>query len=298
MIDTRTITIQSPAKVNLGLEILSRREDGFHELRSVLSMVDITDELRFSFTSGIESSRIDGVPGVTFEDNLIGRAIEAFDASAGTAESVDVRVTKNIPAAAGLGGASSNAAATLIAMNHLHDSPLPHDKLLEVAATLGSDVPFFLGAPTASVSGTGTTLAPLPDPSGWLVIVVPKIDLAAKTATLYSMISPEDYSDGTMVQHVVDALVSGSAIRPESLANAFTRPLRKLIPHVDEVARIMGEAGCSQIALSGAGPAHYSIFESESEAREAEDRLKCMLRSHDYVVAAPFRHVPLAVSAG
>jgi 4-diphosphocytidyl-2-C-methyl-D-erythritol kinase len=207
-------------------------------------------------------------------------------------------VTKNIPAAAGLGGASSNAAATLIALNHLHDSPLPHDKLVEIAASLGSDVPFFLGAPTAKVSGTGTTLTPLTDPSGWLVIVVPTIELAAKTTTLYSMINPQDYSDGTMVQHVVDALVSGSAIRPESLANAFARPLRKLIPHVGEVARIMGEAGCSQVALSGAGPAHYSIFENESQAREAEDRLKFMLRSHDYSAAVPFRHVPLAVSAG
>jgi 4-diphosphocytidyl-2C-methyl-D-erythritol kinase len=101
-----------------------------------------------------------------------------------------------------------------------------------------------------------------------------------------------------MVQQVVDAFVSGSAIRPGSLVNAFTRPLRKLLPHVGEVARIMGEAGCSQVALSGAGPAHYSIFENELEAREAEDRLKCMPGSLHYVVAAPFRHVPLAVSAG
>jgi 4-diphosphocytidyl-2-C-methyl-D-erythritol kinase len=298
MTDVRTVTIQAPAKINLGLEILSRLDDGYHEIRSVLSMIDITDELRFSMTPGLDASRIDGVAGVAPSDNLIMRAIELFDGRAGTNKPVHVRVVKRIPAPSGLGSASSNAAATLVAMNHLHDSPLERADLMPLAASLGSDVPFFLGSPTAAVSGTGTTLAPLPNPSGWIVIVVPQIALLQKTATLYSMISPEDYSRGETVRDVKESLISGAPITPGSLANAFERPLRKLIPDIGEIVRVMREADCPHVALSGAGPAHYALFGDEAAAREARRRLEPLQGSHHYVVATRFRHTPLTIDAG
>lgn len=298
MSKNQTVTIHAPAKINLGLEILSRRDDGYHELRSVLSMVDLSDELHFTMRPDFEISHIDGVPGVSPSDNLIMRAISLFNERAGKDVPMYVRAFKRIPAPAGLGSASSNAAATLVALNHLHNSPLERSDLVRLAAELGSDVPFFLGSSTAAASGTGTTLTPLPDPSGWTVIVVPQIDLIAKTAKLYGMITPDDYTDGTLVENVVKNLSAGSTLPPDALFNAFSRPLRKLMPYVGKINRVMREAGCSHVALSGAGPAHYSIFPNEREAREVRQRLQPLLGPHDYVVVAAFRHSPLDVDAG
>ena len=298
MNEKQEIAVYAPAKINLGLEILFRRADGYHELRSVLSMVDLSDELRFTIRPDLDASHIDGVPGVSPSDNLIMRAISLFNDHADINVPIYVRAFKRIPAPAGLGSASSNAAATLVALNHLHDLPVDHSDLVHLAAKIGSDVPFFLGTSTAAVSGTGTQLTPLPDPSGWALIVVPQIDLIAKTTQLYGMITPDDYTDGTEVERVVEALLSGSALPSDALVNAFARPLRKLMPYVSKIDRVMRESGCSQVALSGAGPAHYSVFPDEHEARAVRQRLQSLLGSHDYVAVAPFRHVPLDVHAG
>lgn len=289
------VSISAPAKVNLGLEIISRRSDGYHELRSVLAMVGITDQLTLRIVAEASAAGIKGVPGVTPSDNLIIKAIDAFNVQAGTSSLIHAHVMKAIPSPAGLGGASSNAAATLIAMNHLHGNPLSTEVLVDLAAGLGSDIPFFLGSPAAVVSGTGTDISPLPSPTGWLLIVVPQIDLIAKTARLYGLIEPEDYSDGAHVEHVASCLEAGDTIPASDLVNAFERPLNKLMPYVRKITRVMKEAGCDYVSLSGSGPAHYAIFECENEARAAKARLQPLLGSHDYAIVTRFRSSPLAV---
>lgn len=298
MTTSPALQLETPAKVNLGLEILGRRDDGYHELRSVLSLVNITDEIAFTPTNEPGEIAIDGVPGVTPADNLITRAIELFRRHTGTTRGMRIRVVKRIPAPAGLGSASSNAAATLLAMDRLHDSRLSGDELHEMGAALGSDVPFFLGSATAFVSGTGTDVEPLPDPPGWLLIVVPQIDLIAKTAKLYGMIEPDDYSDGARIDRLRDQLRAGDPIDPTLLGNAFERPLRTLMPYTRKIRRVLDEAGCEHIALSGAGPAHYALFADEAAAREALDRVRPALGSHDYAVVTSFRHMPLRDALG
>lgn len=290
------VNISAPAKVNLGLEIVSRRPDGYHELRSVLAMIAITDTLSLKVVTDASAAGIDGIPGVTPADNLIMKAIAAFNQRAETRTLIHARVMKAIPSPAGLGGASSNAAASLVAMNHLHGNPLSGEVLHDLAATLGSDVPFFLGSPAALASGTGAVLSPLPSPTGYLLIVVPQIDLISKTAKLYGMIEPVDYSTGSHVEYIAKCLASRQVIPHQDLVNAFERPLVKLMPYVRKITRVMKEAGCEHVALSGSGPAHYALFDEESEAQSAKQRLQPLLGSHDYVIVTRFRSSPLTVN--
>jgi 4-diphosphocytidyl-2-C-methyl-D-erythritol kinase len=287
--------VLSPAKINLGLEITGRRADGYHEMRSVLAMVDLNDELTFTLRNDVSSSRIDGMPGIPQEDNLVIRAIVAFTSRTGIKVACDVAVQKRIPAPSGLGGGSSDAAATLLVLSQLCECPLTEEEIRALGAGLGSDVPFFLGSPAALASGTGTTLTPLPAPAGWVLIVVPSLDLPAKTATLYSRIRPMDFTDGRSVERIAECLKSGHSIPKELLTNAFERGLGAVVPGIGDLVRRMSHAGCENVALSGAGPGHYSIFETENMANEVAQRMKGLLQPGEQQFAAPFRTRPLAV---
>jgi 4-diphosphocytidyl-2-C-methyl-D-erythritol kinase len=152
---------KSPSKVNLLLNILGRRADGFHELETVLQPVNLCDEITFEHAGkGIELSCSEkSLP--TGPDNLVFRAAERFLAAAGLSGGVKIHLEKKIPMAAGLGGGSGNAATTLLALNELFDKPLAAEKLFEIAATLGSDIPFFLQDKPALGIGRGEKIEPL-----------------------------------------------------------------------------------------------------------------------------------------
>lgn len=287
--------VHAPAKINLGLEITGRRQDGYHEIRSVLAMVDLVDDLRVTLDTNLPNSRVTGIPEVAAQDNLITRAITAFRSYAQIENIYDVCVHKQIPAPSGLGGASSNAAATLLALNGLHGHPLSEDELHLLGAQLGSDVPFFLGSAAASVSGTGTSLTPLPAPSGWVLIVVPSVDLPAKTATLYSRLTPRDFTDGRRAEEIAEHLSSGRTIPVGLLHNAFERPLGAIAPDITNLVTRMAGAGCPHVALSGAGPAHYTLFPEEGAANEVARRISGMLKPGERLLIAPFRATPLSV---
>ena len=287
--------ILTPAKINLGLEITGRRADGYHEMRSVLAMIDLNDELTFTLRDNASSSHIEGMPGVPQEDNLIIRTIAAFASRTGIEISCNVAVQKRIPAPAGLGGGSSDAAATLLVLNQVCGCPLTTEEIRALGAGIGSDVPFFLGSPAALAGGTGTTLAPLPAPEGWVLIVVPPLDLPAKTATLYSRIEPMEFSDGRNVEQVAQCIRLGKGIPKELLTNTFERALGALVPDIGDLVQRMRHAGCEHVALSGAGPGHYSIFENGDMANEVAQRLKEWLKPGEQQFVAPFRSKPLTI---
>ncbi len=287
--------VLAPAKINLGLEITGRRADGYHEIRSVLAMVDLNDELTFTLRDDVYATRIDGMPGIAPEDNLITHAIVAFTSRTGIEVACDVSVQKRIPAPSGLGGGSSDAAATLLILNQLHGCPLQEEEIHRLGASLGSDVPFFLGSPAALASGTGTTLTSLPAPAGCVLIVVPLLDLPAKTAALYSRIRPVDFTDGTNVERIGECIKAGRSIQKEPLTNAFERPLGAIVPGIGDLVRRMSQAGCENVTLSGAGPAHYSIFETENVANDVTQRIKGLLKPSEQLFVAPFRTTPLTV---
>lgn len=156
------IARRSPGKVNLLLNILRRREDGFHDLETIMQPVPLNDELEFTRGSaGIELACDHPQLPVT-GDNLVHRAATAFLSTAGIADGVRIRLQKQLPLAAGLGGGSSNAAHTLRGLNELFGQPLPPEQLHELAAALGSDVPFFLQDGPALATGRGERVEPLP----------------------------------------------------------------------------------------------------------------------------------------
>ena len=174
----RTLSGPAPAKINLGLRVLNRGSDGYHELRTIFQTISLADQLRVAYDPGG-----DGAVALDCDDtslstrnNLAVRAAESLLRAGGWPGAVAIELKKRIPAGAGLGGGSSDAGAVLLALRRLL-KPRPHSKMLaEVAAELGSDVPFFLQGGTAVGLGRGEEVCPLPDqPRRWLVLVAPGI---------------------------------------------------------------------------------------------------------------------------
>lgn len=283
-----SITVNTPAKINLGLEILGKREDGYHEIRTVMAAIDLSDTLRITQRPSSDGIRVSGVPDVRTEDNIIARAADVYAEATGIRFGLDIEVQKRIPSPGGLGGASANAAGTLLALDAMFETELPATTLQSLASRLGSDVPFFLVAPCALASGTGTDLQPLPPVDAAVVIVTPPIGIAAKTAALYGALRPGDFSDGAMAETVAQSVMRGEMPTPDVLRNAFTRSLYELDPSLAEVAVTMKRAGAPSVALTGAGPGHYALLESIEEARALADELRQAMHPDVRVDAARF----------
>lgn len=286
------VTTLAPAKLNLGLEIIGKRPDGYHEIRSVMTTIGLADRLTFTPAGDRDTVRIDGVPDVALRHNLIFRAIEAFIARTGIRGSYHVTVEKHIPSPGGLGGASSDGAATLRALNAMHGEPLDPRVLLGIGATLGSDVPFFLGPSPALASSTGTDLTPLPPIRGYAVLVVPRLGLMAKTATLYTALAPSDFSDGSRAGRVAASIAHGDLPGPADLANAFVRPLYALAPDLPATADAMLDSGAPSAALSGAGPAHFVLFRDRAAAHALAARLHTTMSRDTLVTVTPLGSAP------
>lgn len=258
--DARVAFVRAPAKINLGLEILGKRRDGYHEIRSVLAKIDMHDELRFLL--GPSGNGMLSIDGVAAADNLIDRAMGLVQSRSGFQTRIDYELKKRIPIAAGLGGASSDAASTLTATNKLLGNPLTQEDLVDLAARLGSDVPFFLGGPAAAVGGTGTRVDTVPTISASVLLIVPRVAIPRKTAALYNAVTPNEYSLGHRIERTVERLRAGVAPEPADLRNAFTAPLYQLLPWLAILPELLRTSGCCRFGLSGAGPAHYALLDS------------------------------------
>lgn len=256
--DVRAVNARAPAKINLGLEILGKRRDGYHEIRSVLAMIDMHDDLRFQLGRAGGGGSLGGVPT---EDNLIDRAIGLVQSRSTAPAHVGYGITKRIPIAAGLGGASSDAAATLSAVNHLLNHPLRGEELPGLAARLGSDVPFFLGAAAAVVRGTGTQVETIPTIRAAVLLIVPQVTIPRKTAALYERITSSNYTSGHRIERTVRRMRAGLFPEPSDLGNAFTAPLYDLLPSIAILPDLFRESGCARFGLSGAGPSHYALLD-------------------------------------
>lgn len=279
----RRLTATAPAKLNLGLEIIGRRPDGFHEIRSILQTVTIRDVLTLSaapagsvaamlgpVTSADPVIPIDD-PGMTGDGNLGLRAMAETLLDLDGAGPVTLGLTKGIPPASGLGGASSDAAAAILLAERWSGRELPTGERRRLAASLGSDVPFFLTGGTAHVSGRGEHVAPfevvMP---GRFVVVWPVLrrPIERKTARLFAALTDDDRSDGSTVAAQVRRLEAGLPLDPDLLVNGFTRAIATLAPEIADLrAAILAAAGRPP-ALTGAGPSHY-VVEPDPERAEA-----------------------------
>lgn len=174
----------APAKLNLFLHVVGRREDGYHELQSVFQFTDFCDRLHFVPRGDTEIRRLDGPAGIPAEQDLSVRAARLIQRASGCDLGADIRIDKHIPLGAGLGGGSSNAATTLVALNRLWNLGFTIDELATLGLKLGADVPVFVRGQAAWAEGVGERLTPVTLPEPWYVIVVPAVQVS--TAEIFS----------------------------------------------------------------------------------------------------------------
>lgn len=246
------------AKINLALVVGARREDGYHEVATVLQRIDLTDRIEVTPSPEVQVSGFDG-------DTLVTRALEAMALETGTGW--QARVEKHIPVAAGLGGGSSDAATALALANASLAEPLADERLHALAAELGSDVPFFLTSGPQLATGTGTDLELVELPQDfWIVLVLPHDTHKRSTADVYEAF---DAGDGFDERRVALLAALAAVRRPADLAALPPNDLARS-PLADE---LLG-AGAFRADVSGAGPAVYGLFTSEHDAAAAAGRLR------------------------
>ena len=270
---SRAIRMLAPAKVNLTLEVVGRRADGYHELRSVFAIVGLSDRVRVA-----QARRLDVLvrpdPGAAAGTELTARAVAALAAQLGRPAQVHVRVAKRIPVAAGLGGGSSDAGTLLRALAQLWRSDTD---IQVVAAQVGSDVPFFAaGAPFALVEGRGERVRALPEPATALWIVLVRVAARVATADVFRALRPDEWSDGSASGALAEAFIAGSAdpatVRAHlrnDLADAAARACRE----IGEARLIAGAKGVT-LALSGSGPSLFAIADDRAHAVRLARRLR------------------------
>jgi 4-diphosphocytidyl-2-C-methyl-D-erythritol kinase len=283
------------AKVNLTLEVLGRRDDGYHELTSLAHTISLADDLRVAEADEIVC-RAEGLLLGPDEPNLVVRAAETLQAWTRIDAGAELTLRKGIPVAAGLGGGSSDAAATLVALNTLWGAHLRAAELVSLAAQLGSDVPFFVRGGAAVLRGRGEQLTPVqPLKRQWLVLAVPPHTLATKTAALYAALTPGDYTGGHATDEATAQLERGVTLAGIRLANTFQRAAKQVFPGLSDAWR-EAELTCGRpFHLSGAGPALFCLAESRAEANRLVPRLEALgLRAY---VARTVSHARASVTA-
>jgi 4-diphosphocytidyl-2-C-methyl-D-erythritol kinase len=253
------------AKINLTLEVLRRRDDGYHELASLMQTVDLADELRVEPASTIEVSGV-GEP-VDPDADLVRRAARELASATAIRHGARLTLTKHIPLAAGLGGGSSDAATALLALDRLWDTRLSMGELTRLALRLGSDVPFLLRGGLALVGGRGEHVEPLAVAvEQWLVLLVPRHALRGKTAALFRALEPADFSDGAATADLAGRLRSAARLTDADLLNAFEAPARRTFVGLDAFWRSAEAFSGRPLHLSGAGPALFALAQDEADA--------------------------------
>jgi 4-diphosphocytidyl-2-C-methyl-D-erythritol kinase len=263
-----SVRLPAFAKVNLRLDILDRRADGYRELRTIFQTISLRDTLELSIVPA---------PGITIEtddaslssapDNLVYRAIDAVACETGFPGGIHARLQKRIPIARGLGGGSSNAAAALIGMLRLTKAKLPLARLMEIGARLGADVPFFLFGGRALAVNRGDEIYPLPDLPLRTILVVSPRDIAVSTKDAYGWVSAE------LTNRTEPPKIWGFCAlcwsRQEALSNDFEGPVFRHHPRLGEIRDALLERGAAEAALAGSGSAVFGVFRNPAQARRA-----------------------------
>lgn len=256
------IKITACAKINLSLSVLGKREDGYHELDTVMQSVDLSD------TVYIEKCRsiITDCKGISAEENIAARAARLFCEKTG-AEGCKIKIEKRIPAAAGLGGGSADAAAVLAGLNRLYKTGISKTELCEIAVKIGADVPFLIAGGTARARGIGEKLTPLmPLKDCWFLLA--KAEEKPSTAEMFSRLDSTDYIKPD-IEKTVNAVNCGDLNGVlENLGNSFEilwskSPLKEMLSSTHPAA-------CS---LSGSGPARFAVYGDLNAALRARDKL-------------------------
>lgn len=270
------IVYYSYAKINLYLDVLGRRRDGYHNIETIFQSVSLKDTLQFTEArSGIalECSTADLDTG---EGNLAYRAAALLQKSTGCTHGVEIQIEKAIPIAAGLAGGSGDAATTLLALNHLWDIHLPLGYIRKLALELGSDVPYCTVGGTMAATRRGEELTPLaPLPKTWFVLVHPAI--AVSTSRVYNSPNLTHSEEQPFAGRTRSFRRAIAALQRGDLRNAVFNRMESAVfqdhPSLAEAKRRLIEAGCSAAAMSGSGPTLFGVCRTKSQATKISESI-------------------------
>lgn len=276
------------AKINLVLNIGDLRPDGYHDIQTIMQSLELHDDVTVEQTGGTGitvNASVDTIP--TDESNLAVKAVKAFAAKTGVpADGLSIHIEKRIPVAAGLGGGSSDAAATLRALNVLYETNLSVDELAEIGIEVGSDVPFCVHGGCAYVEGKGDMVVPT-TPMPQCIIVIGKPDLAISTEKMYQRFDQAELPQ--RADHTPEIMLGlrweNLKAVAESVGNAFEQVLMKNERNtVDMMKEVMNQFGTLGTAMTGSGPAVFGIFDNELYARVASETLRQRLKGNPEIV--------------
>ena len=270
-----SLSLKAYAKVNLGLSVIGKRGDGYHELRTIYQSISLADRVEVSISTGASSVDLEAtgieVPGG--KQNLAVRSAEAVLGELKLRRRVSIRLRKLIPAGSGLGGASSDAAAVIRAMLFLSGRKLPIETLLRLAAGLGSDVPFFLFGGRALGIGRGEEVYPLPDlPRRSCVVIFPGTSVSTPQA--YRQLRAPLLTTHRTNHNIELFCAKVNQADWNRLGNDFERVVFAVLPRLAEVKRILLRCGAEKASLSGSGSAVFGMFREYRQAQEAARRLR------------------------
>lgn len=279
--DPTLLVVAAPAKVNLFLHVTGRRDDGYHNLESLFTLVDLADTIALRRRDDGAIVRSNVVAGVAADDDLAVRAARALQAQTRTPFGVDLEVTKRIPFGSGLGGGSSDAASVLLALNRLWALHLSRAHLMDLAATLGADVPFFVGGTPAMARGIGDVLSPVSLPTQWLAIARPAVSI--RTADIFAA---AELTRNT-ASAKIDVFSEGYG---HNDLQAVTMARAPEVRHaVHALARVASHA-----RMTGSGACAIAMCASEPEARRV---VAALSPSIEVLVARTIARHPLAAFA-
>jgi len=264
----------APAKLNLFLHVVGRRQDGYHLLQTAFRFIDYGDELSFAVRADGEIRHTNPLPGVAPENDLSVRAARALQEEAGCRQGADIGIVKRLPMGGGLGGGSSDAATTLIALNRLWGTRLPRARLQQLALTLGADVPVFVFGRNAFAEGIGEQLSVLSLPPAWYLILVP--ELAVSTTEIFSAV------ELTRNTNAITIAAFSVGQGRNDLEPVVCRRYPLVARHLEWLYRY-GDA-----RMTGSGACVFCAFENEEQARRALSELPAGM--HGFVARGLDRH--------
>ena len=252
----------SPAKLNLFLHITGKRTDGYHNLQTLFQFIDFCDTVFISHFSQNGSITLDNqIPGVPQEANLIYRAAEALRHVTGCRNGARIRIEKQLPMGGGIGGGSSNAATTLVALNHLWQTRLNDNELAEIGLSLGADIPVFVRGKAALAEGIGDQLTPVAPDEPWYLLLIP--DCHVETAALFADKHLTRNTKPIRIRAFLEGLDAGH--------NDFEPVARRLFPEIETGFQLLRQLGRPR--LTGTGACLFCDFPNRTDAEEARQKL-------------------------
>lgn len=262
------------AKINLGLDVIRRREDGYHEVKMIMQNIGIHDELTFRKQAEGITLKIDRVDLPTDGNNLIYKTAKLIKEEYGITEGVRIDLKKRIPVAAGLAGGSTDAAAVFWGMNELFGLGMTQEKMCELGVRIGADVPYCIMGGTAIAEGIGEKLTPLPDAPN-AVVLIAKPDINVSTKDVYQNLNVPELKvhpdiDGmikAIIRHDLDGVI-------ERMDNVLENVTVRMHPVIDEIKAFMRANGAARAMMSGSGPTVFGIYTDQAKAADAYMKLK------------------------